>query len=76
MEKKKKKYIFLISSILIGLLIAFSPVIVTGSWYDIIHVMGDLLVAEFIIRTLAIITGLLTVYNGVVHFLNIKSKND
>lgn len=72
----EKKYIFLISSILIGLLIAFSPVIVTGSWYDIIHVMGDLLVAEFIIRTLAIITGLLTVYNGVVHFLNIKSKND
>jgi uncharacterized membrane protein len=59
---------FLFISILIGLLIALSPVIVTGSWYNTNIVMGNLLIAEFIVRTLVIVIGLIVIYNGVKHF--------
>ncbi|MBU5441108.1 hypothetical protein KQI79_03550 [Paenibacillus sp. MSJ-34] len=61
---------FLSISIIIGLIIALSPVIVTGSWYNTTTVMGNLLVAEFVIRTLAIVIGLSIIYNGVKHYFS------
>jgi len=33
----------------------FEAIFLLGSWYDTTHVMGNLLVAEFIVRTLAIV---------------------
>lgn len=66
--KDINKVSFLLICVLLGLLIALSPVIVTGAWYNTSKVMGDLLVAEFIIRTLAIVSGLIVIYNGFRHF--------
>jgi hypothetical protein len=61
---KTNKSSFLICSLIIGVFIAISPVVVTGHWYDITFVMGNLLVAEFIVRTIAIVVGLLVILVG------------
>jgi hypothetical protein len=55
----------LLSSFFIGLLIMFSPVIITGHGYDVSRVMGILLTVELIVRTLALIIGLIVIYDGV-----------
>lgn len=54
------KYILFIQ-ILIGILIIMAPIIITGKLYDVSKTMGDLLVAELIIRTLSFITGLVVI---------------
>ncbi|MED3541864.1 hypothetical protein ABEX53_29950 [Bacillus toyonensis] len=54
------KYILFIQ-ILIGIMIIFAPHIITGQIYDVSKVMGDLLVAEIIIRTLSLIIGLVVI---------------
>ncbi|WP_089172378.1 hypothetical protein [Bacillus cereus] len=54
------KYILFIQ-ILIGIMIIFAPNIITGQIYDVSKVMGDLLVAEIIIRTLSLIIGLVVI---------------
>ncbi|MCU4770741.1 MULTISPECIES: hypothetical protein [Bacillus cereus group] len=54
------KYILFIQ-ILIGIMIIFAPNIITGQIYDASKVMGDLLVAEIIIRTLSLIIGLVVI---------------
>lgn len=46
----------------------FSPVFITGSYYDVNRVMGNLLSAEMVVRTLAVVIGLLTMYDGVKTF--------
>ncbi|KFM95623.1 hypothetical protein D0U04_22515 [Bacillus clarus] len=56
--------IILIIQILIGLIIIIAPIIITGSMYDVTKSMGDLLVAEFVIRTLSLVTGLLVISNS------------
>ncbi len=66
--KTNNRKIFLYISILIGLLIALSPVIVTGSWYSTTYVIGNLLIAEFIVRTLVIAIGLIVIANGAKHY--------
>ncbi|MBO7749042.1 hypothetical protein I8J29_33265 [Paenibacillus sp. MWE-103] len=62
------KFAILVCSLVIGVFIALSPVIVTGHWYDITHVIGNLLVAEFIVRTIAIVIGLLVIFSGIKRF--------
>lgn len=65
METKGKKILVLIGSIIIGILIMFSPVFITGSYYDINKVMGSLLTAELVVRTLAVVVGLIIIYDGI-----------
>jgi hypothetical protein len=60
----------LISSILIGILIMLSPIIITGHQYDVSRVMGTLLVAEFIVRTLVMVIGLIIIYDGIKRFFS------
>ncbi|MDA2450885.1 hypothetical protein MWG54_28480 (plasmid) [Bacillus cereus] len=38
-----------------------APIIITGELYDVSKTMGDLLVAELIIRTLSFIIGLVVI---------------
>ncbi|WP_141533752.1 MULTISPECIES: hypothetical protein [Bacillus cereus group] len=54
------KYILFIQ-ILIGILIIMAPIIITGELYDVSKTMGNLLVAELIIRTLSFIIGLVVI---------------
>ncbi|ACK61887.1 hypothetical protein J0801_10320 [Bacillus cereus] len=41
-----------------------APIIITGELYDVSKTMGDLLVAELIIRTLSFIIGLVVISKG------------
>ncbi|NBD24140.1 hypothetical protein [Paenibacillus glycinis] len=66
--------LFLLCSLFIGVLIALSPVLVTGHWYNVNKTMGNLLIAEFIVRTLAIVFGLLVIFGGVKHFFLYRAK--
>lgn len=58
----------LISSIIIGILIALTPTIIVGGTYATTNAMGCLLVSEFLIRNIAIIIGLLVIYDGVKNY--------
>lgn len=74
MKRNGQDYLFLLSTIIIGILICLSPNIVTGSPYDTSKVMGNLLVAEFTVRVLAIAIGLIIVYDGIKSFF--KKQNE
>lgn len=60
----------LISSILIGILIMFSPVIIIGHQYNVSRVMGNLLIADFIVRTLVVVVGLIIIYDGIRRYFS------
>ncbi|MED2710017.1 hypothetical protein CON85_15490 [Bacillus toyonensis] len=51
----------LLLQIVIGITIMIAPILITGTMYDVTKTMGDLLVAELIIRTLSLIIGLLVI---------------
>ncbi|MGE6539636.1 hypothetical protein [Bacillus luti] len=51
----------LLLQIVIGIIIMIAPILITGTMYDVTKTMGDLLVAELIIRTLSLIIGLLVI---------------
>ncbi len=51
----------LLLQIIIGIIIIIAPILITGTMYDVTKTMGDLLVAELIIRTLSLIIGLLVI---------------
>jgi uncharacterized membrane protein len=68
MKKNVINLSFLIIGLIVGILIIFSPVIITGASYDVQRVMGNLLVAEFILRTSSLIIGLLVVYDAMKTF--------
>ncbi|GMR64729.1 MULTISPECIES: hypothetical protein [Bacillus] len=55
------KNVNLLLQIVIGIIIMIAPILITGSMYDVTKTMGDLLVAELIIRTLSLIIGLLVI---------------
>ncbi|MGG1340051.1 hypothetical protein [Bacillus toyonensis] len=55
------KNVNLLLQILIGIIIMIAPILITGTMYDVTKTMGDLLVAELIIRTLSLIIGLLVI---------------
>ncbi|MEC3226097.1 hypothetical protein P9027_29710 [Bacillus thuringiensis] len=56
----KSKYILLFQ-IIIGIIIAIAPIVINGVAYDFSESMGDLLVAEFIMRTISLIIGMLVI---------------
>ncbi|MDA2168487.1 hypothetical protein [Bacillus pacificus] len=55
------KHVNLLFQIVIGIIIMIAPILITGTMYDVTKTMGDLLVAELIIRTLSLIIGLLVI---------------
>ncbi|MED2184855.1 hypothetical protein [Bacillus wiedmannii] len=55
------KNVNLLLQIVIGIIIMIAPIFITGTMYDVTTTMGDLLVAELIIRTLSLIIGLLVI---------------
>ncbi|TCW44892.1 hypothetical protein EC917_13342 [Bacillus thuringiensis] len=55
------KNVNLLLQIVIGIIIMIAPILLTGTMYDVTKTMGDLLVAELIIRTLSLIIGLLVI---------------
>jgi hypothetical protein len=65
MNKKNPKKFLLIINLIIGILITFAPIIITGRFYDETHVIGSLLVAEFVMRTASLIMGLVIIYDGI-----------
>jgi|HigsolmetaAR202D_1030399.scaffolds.fasta_scaffold137295_1 hypothetical protein len=67
---QNKKALFLVIGIILGLFIALSPVIVTGHWYNVSKVMGNLLVADFSLRTISIIIGIIVIYLAVRRYFD------
>nr|WP_307856560.1 hypothetical protein [Bacillus hominis] len=63
-----RKSIHLFLQVLIGITITIAPIIITGRMYDITKTMGDLLVAELIVRTLSLIIGLLVISKALHHY--------
>lgn len=55
------KNVNLLLQIVIGIIIMIAPILITGTMYDVTKTMGDLLVAELIIRILSLIIGLLVI---------------
>ncbi|GEQ32637.1 hypothetical protein [Marinilactibacillus psychrotolerans] len=68
MKKGASDIFYLVIGFSIGILILISPVIITGTWYDIESTLGGLLIAEFLMRTSALIIGLLVIYDTVKSF--------
>ncbi|MDU5946111.1 MAG: hypothetical protein E7L01_07505 [Paenibacillus macerans] len=55
-------------SVVIGVLIMLSPIFITGSLYNDNEVMGGLLSAELVVRTLSLVIGLIVIYDGFKSF--------
>ncbi|MES5942540.1 MULTISPECIES: hypothetical protein [unclassified Bacillus cereus group] len=55
------KNVNLLLQIVIGIIIIIAPIIITGLMYDGSTAMGNLLIAEFIMRILSLIIGLLVI---------------
>lgn len=55
------KKIELLLSLLIGILIISAPIIITGHLYNVSKVIGSLLVADFVVRTLSLVIGLIVI---------------
>ncbi|HDR7947557.1 TPA: hypothetical protein QCY38_001153 [Bacillus toyonensis] len=67
------KNVNLLLQIVIGIIIMIAPILITGTMYDVTKTMGDLLVAELIIRTLSLIIGLLVISKAYIVILNSSS---
>lgn len=55
------KYITAVMTIIIGIVIIFAPTIITGHGYNDEKMMGALLVADYTLRVVSLITGLLVI---------------
>ncbi|ALQ66697.1 hypothetical protein [Bacillus thuringiensis] len=62
------KNVNLLLQIVIGIIIIIAPILITGTMYDVTKTMGDLLVAELIIRTLSLIIGLLVISKALYRY--------
>ncbi|MEI5911641.1 hypothetical protein ACS2QU_01110 [Bacillus cereus group sp. Bce005] len=62
------KNVNLLLQIVIGIIIMITPILITGTMYDVMKTMGDLLVAELIIRTLSLIIGLLVISKALYRY--------
>ncbi|HFJ9317895.1 hypothetical protein COL11_08275 [Bacillus anthracis] len=62
------KNVNLLFQIVIGIIIMIAPILITGTMYDVTKTMGDLLVAELIIRTLSLIIGLLVISKALYRY--------
>ncbi|MDA1547400.1 hypothetical protein PDJ83_23685 [Bacillus cereus group sp. TH253LC] len=68
------KNVTLLLQIVIGIIIIIAPIIITGLMYDGSTAMGNLFVAEFIMRTLSLIIGLLVISKLCIVILNHDKK--
>lgn len=55
------KYITAVMTIILGIVIIFAPTIITGHGYNDEKMMGALLVADYTLRVVSLITGLLVI---------------
>ncbi|EJR46987.1 hypothetical protein [Bacillus paranthracis] len=62
------KNVNLLLQIVIGIIIMIAPILITETMYDVTKTMGDLLVAELIIRTLSLIIGLLVISKALYRY--------
>ncbi|GCF71455.1 MULTISPECIES: hypothetical protein [Bacillus] len=62
------KNVNLLLQIVIGIIIMIAPILITGTMYDVTKTMGDLLIAELIIRTLSLIIGLLVISKALYRY--------
>ena len=67
-NKKNNKLISIILSLIIGILIAIIPNFITGESYNPDKIMGNLLVADLILRVISPIIGLIVIYDGIKTF--------
>lgn len=63
----------LLSSVVIGVFIMLSPGFITGHTFNASHYSGSLYTAEFIVRSAAVIIGLLIIYDGIRSSLKSQS---
>lgn len=64
MNKGTSKILLLFVNIVIGLLIIVTPIMITGHLYNTSELMGGLLVSDFTMRSISLISGLLVINNG------------
>lgn len=62
------KVVLLISSVVVGVLIMISPGFITGHTFGSTQYQGSLYIAEFVVRSLALIIGLIVIYDGIKSF--------
>ncbi|MEG7965596.1 MULTISPECIES: hypothetical protein [Bacillus cereus group] len=62
------KNVNLLLQIVSGIIIMIAPILITVTMYDVTKTMGDLLVAELIIRTLSLIIGLLVISKALYRY--------
>ncbi|MBP2115505.1 hypothetical protein [Paenibacillus silagei] len=62
------KVVLLISSVVIGVLVMVSPGFITGHTFSSTQYQGSLYVAEFVVRSLALIIGLVVIHDGIKSF--------
>ncbi|MFC6651315.1 hypothetical protein [Paenibacillus rhizoplanae] len=62
------KVVLLISSVVVGVLIMISPGFITGHTFGSTQYQGSLYIAEFVVRSLALIIGLMVIYDGIKSF--------
>ncbi|MNN70767.1 hypothetical protein D3C81_1866420 [compost metagenome] len=67
--------LILLSSVFLGVLIMISPGFITGHSFNSTHYQGSLYTAEFIVRSAALIIGLLVIYDGIKSFLKRQIEN-
>ncbi|MGY0694842.1 hypothetical protein ACW2QC_19010 [Virgibacillus sp. FSP13] len=65
---KNNSLIAFFINLIIGVIIIVAPVIITGRFYNENEVMGSLLVSEFVMRTTALIIGLLVIYDSIKRY--------
>ncbi|WP_088043041.1 hypothetical protein [Bacillus sp. EAC] len=68
MNNKNPNKLLLFFNLVIGILIIISPTIITGHLYDIQTLIGNIRVAEFVLRTAALIIGLLVINEGIKNY--------
>ncbi|HAR84311.1 MAG TPA: hypothetical protein DCR69_01135 [Clostridium sp.] len=69
MNLKLRKFLPLVISIVIGIIIMLIPTLLTGNSFNNSNAMDELLTAEFIMRVISYICGLLVILNSIKSFI-------
>lgn len=68
---QKQKVILLIITILLAIIVMLIPTIIIGQSYGETSYMGNLLIAELVMRITSFIVGVLIIYDGIKkYFIN------
>lgn len=65
MKSNVRKLLICIINFVISILIIFAPTIITGHLYNESKIMGGLLTADFTMRTISLIIGLLIIFSTI-----------